>query len=147
MIMSKGNEKTSYKRGNEIAPPKLPFWTKGLTLSALGITLAEKSCLTHGHAPFTQSPFIQWLVDVEYKSLFPSPQLGTILKRCPSFRILSGLSEIFVETASQPSFSPCPVLLSSLPPQVLTPRTFLFTNFHFRICILENFMCNIYVCI
>lgn len=53
MIMNKGNEKTNYKRGNEVAPPRLPFRTKEFILSALEIALAEKNCLTHEHAHFT----------------------------------------------------------------------------------------------
>lgn len=69
----------------------------------------------------------------------PLTQLGKILRRHPG-------SEFHMVHLRRWLGQPlCPGLLSSLPTQVLTPRTFLLTNLHLRIYILENSTCNICV--
>lgn len=113
--MSKGHEQTSYKRGNEIAPLRLPFRTEGFAPPASGMALAEESCLTHGRAPCPQSPFIRGPVNVGREACSPSPGLEIFPERHPSAIIPCGSSETIVEPAHQPSLSLCPLLLSSLP--------------------------------
>lgn len=90
--------------------PGIPFRSKHLShpCPALGMLAADTLQLGPSlelsllcHVPFTGAAYTQGLVDMTYKGLVPTPQLGTMLPGHPSVRAAMGLADAFLASAWQ----------------------------------------------
>lgn len=95
------------RRGHYATLSRFPL--KRERLISRAIKLSVESCLAQGHGSFSRQ-LVQRLIIV---NLLVPP--GITLKVGPRFRAPNGVSWAFLWDVSQPSFSPCPILLLSLP--------------------------------